>query len=512
MAGSDDTQFSGEIVVASRIVDTLSSGLYETPAACLKELINNSYDADAGHVKVHVKPDADLIIIEDDGNGMTRAEFENHFARIAESHKRDDSETTKSGRPKIGKIGIGFIAANELCDVMEIESTKAGSAELLHVRIDFEAMRTAPELRRREDDGVKKADYEGEVRATDKGAHYTRVYLTSITDNAREAVVAAHSKADERRAPSLYGLNPDSIADRVSLGKIGSWDELDLYSQTMIEVALNVPVRYPPEWIQDPFRSEIHSFEEEVDELGFDVLYDGTSLRKPVVLRHGSDRALLHCWEHKGDEVSAKGYFFAHQGAIKPVDVNGVLLRIRNAAVGDYDRAYMDFPATSGPIFQDWISGEVWADDRLEAAMNIDRKTLRTTYPAYTELQRIVHRELRTVLARCRKELWGAGSAERKAERLTAESEHLERVLKTSKDRIGAVGAREVRQTWLRHARSTTSKRSAQTGDKANTAELLHKYSVAELYEICIDAAAEVLDEHDLQKFISALTRRLRPK
>jgi hypothetical protein len=50
---------------------------------------------------------------------------------ISESHKRDDADVTMLGRPKIGKIGIGFIAANEICDVMEIISTKAGSTELL---------------------------------------------------------------------------------------------------------------------------------------------------------------------------------------------------------------------------------------------------------------------------------------------------------------------------------------------------------------------------------------------
>jgi HSP90 family molecular chaperone len=129
----NDNAFFGEIVVASRIVDYLSSGLYESPAACLKELINNSYDADATRVDVFVKPDADRIIIEDDGHGMNRDDFELHFRRISESYKRVDSDKTVSGRPKIGKIGIGFIAANEICDVMEIFSTKTNSAELLHV-------------------------------------------------------------------------------------------------------------------------------------------------------------------------------------------------------------------------------------------------------------------------------------------------------------------------------------------------------------------------------------------
>lgn len=512
MANVGDTHFSGEIVVASRIVDTLSSGLYETPAACLKELVNNSYDADATEVKVHVKPDADLIIIEDDGHGMTREQFERHFKRIAESHKRDDSETTQSGRPKIGRIGIGFIAANELCDVMEIESTKQGSAELLQVRIDFEAMRTAPELRRRDHDRVKKGDYEGNVLIAPEAEHYTRVYLTSITDNAREAMVAAHSKAAESRAPSLYGLNPDTIADRIALGKLGSWDDLDLYSQTMLEVALNVPVRYPPTWMEEPYHGEVKPFEDAVVALDFDVLYDGTNLRKPVALRHGTDRALLHCWEHEGDHVSAKGYFFAHQGAIKPVDLNGVIIRVRNAAVGGYDRAYLDFPATSGPIFQDWISGEVWADDRLELAMNIDRKTLRTTYPAYTELQQVVHRELRVVLGRCRRELWGAGSAERKAERIKVESERFERVVTSSSSRIGAGGARELRRAWLPPARPADATPADTKSDKNKTEELLRKFTVAELYEICIDAASETLDERSRQQFISALTRRLQRK
>src|SRR5215471_4428064 len=117
----------GEILVSSRIVDYLSSGLYETPAACLKEIVNNSYDADAKAVEVFVKPDADRIIVADDGEGMTAAAFQAHFNRISESSKRNANAATPSGRSLIGKIGIGFIAANELCDQMELFSTQRGS-------------------------------------------------------------------------------------------------------------------------------------------------------------------------------------------------------------------------------------------------------------------------------------------------------------------------------------------------------------------------------------------------
>src|SRR3954453_15780924 len=92
----------GEITVSSSIVDYLSSGLYESSAACLKELVNNSYDADASLVNVFVKPDADRIIIEDDGTGFTKTEFVEHFSHVSESAKRDTSDATSSGRKKLG--------------------------------------------------------------------------------------------------------------------------------------------------------------------------------------------------------------------------------------------------------------------------------------------------------------------------------------------------------------------------------------------------------------------------
>ena len=142
--------FEGKIRVAARVIDFLSSGLYQSPGSCLKELINNSYDADATTVVVSVKPDADFVAIEDDGEGMTRDQFVRHFSNVAESHKRDGGEFTASGRRQIiGKIGIGFIAANELCDEMEIYSTCKDSTDLLHVIIDFGEIRNRPFMDRK---------------------------------------------------------------------------------------------------------------------------------------------------------------------------------------------------------------------------------------------------------------------------------------------------------------------------------------------------------------------------
>ena len=83
-----DVDQKGEIKVAAQIIQDLSSGVYSTPAIALKELINNSYDADAVKVTVRMLPDLDTMLIEDDGEGMNAKDFDNNFAWISKSNKR----------------------------------------------------------------------------------------------------------------------------------------------------------------------------------------------------------------------------------------------------------------------------------------------------------------------------------------------------------------------------------------------------------------------------------------
>ncbi len=46
--------------VAAQIVQHLSKGIYSNPAYCIKELIDNSFDADARSVIVRAKPEFDV--------------------------------------------------------------------------------------------------------------------------------------------------------------------------------------------------------------------------------------------------------------------------------------------------------------------------------------------------------------------------------------------------------------------------------------------------------------------
>jgi hypothetical protein len=496
-----DSAFSGEIVVASQIVDSLSSGLYETPAACLKELVNNAYDADAENVGIFVKPDADEVVIEDDGTGMSQAEFIRHFSRVSESHKRDDCDTTSYlKRPKVGKIGIGFIAANELCDVMEIASTKEGSTELLKVAIDFEAMRSETAEQRRVGDGddFHKADYRGHLEQAPAGEHYTHVFLRRVRGDAREILVSTERQSLEGAARSTYGLNASSVISLLRSPWLKSWSDLDRYSQTFLGVALNVPVRYAEDWIPARSADEVADLVKEVEKLKFNVLYDGTKMLKPTVLPDSGD-TLLRRFSHTGEHVSAKGYFFANHGALRPRELQGVLLRIRNAAVGDYDGSFLNYPIGESQLLKNWISGEIWADDRLEDAMNIDRKTLRITHPAYVELQDAFHRWFLIFLRDVRKELYARGSNARRLQAASGEAQRVAQALRAAQ--VSAPVAEAVQDAWPE---------PESIDDKRVVRRLNRKYTVGELYETVLEVAAEHMAKDAFGRFVAELTDRLK--
>lgn len=498
---SDSSQyFAGTIVVASRIVDQLSSGLYEGPAACLKELVNNSYDADATLVSVFVKPDADQVIVEDNGVGMNKLEFVRHFSRISESYKRDESDTTARGRKKIGKIGIGFIAANELCDTMEIFSTKKGSTELLHVEVRFDLMRKDPAERRKNGGDYDKGDFEGEVLTADSDKQYTQVILKRVRAPARLLFAGDPKPGSIAEFRTLYGKNMKSMAGELSDPRLASWTEFDTYSQNLLRVALNVPIAYFDNWMPSTVSKKASVFASRVKKLNFKLEYDGAEVRKPVILRpHTGKGCFVSEFRFKGKHVAATGYFYAQHGTIQPNDLHGLLLRVRGAAIDKYDPSFLGFPPKDGSVIQRWISAEVWGDDRLEEVLNIDRRTLRIATPAYLELRDAIHAHLRTVIARARHRLYEAQNVKRKELKASGALQSVNKVITESLEGVDRDLAAHLVRSWKRVAHEA----------KGTPKSLLRRYDVAELYEIVMEVAAEILDARDLKQFARRLTERL---
>ena len=72
-----------DIIAAQKIIADISSGVYRSPAAAIKELVSNAYDADATRVTISTDPPhLRSFTITDNGSGMTVDDFLDIMAHI----------------------------------------------------------------------------------------------------------------------------------------------------------------------------------------------------------------------------------------------------------------------------------------------------------------------------------------------------------------------------------------------------------------------------------------------
>jgi len=403
-----DREQRGSIKVHSQILNDLSSGIYSSPALCIKELVNNSFDADATRVTVRVIPDEDNILIMDDGVGMNAVEFDSKFAWISKSDKRGESQNSKKGRPLIGKIGIGFIAVNEICEAMEIVSSKENEDVKFKATIDFKSI-TQPS---KTEDAIIKAPYTLINTDEDKEAHYTLIRLVRIKSEAKPLLEAKAYR--DHLAQSTRNLKPEEtnslfrsmreLLSHIQDTGIKSLDELNPYYRFLIELSAYTPVEYIDDGpivgvkdkVIDSIKSEHHLYKFLVD-------LDGIYLRKPILF-FGDEQSSGYLSfvdtiaVPNYESIHIRGYFFAQKTVINPREFNGVSIRIRNIPIAQrfgFDVSLLSYPINIDQIYRHWISGEVYVTKGLEDAMKIDRASFRETHPEYVAIQEWVHRYLK---------------------------------------------------------------------------------------------------------------------
>jgi hypothetical protein len=101
-------QFSFEISLS--VLNHLGRNLYRNFMTVLGEAVSNSWDADAQNVWIYIDRKNNSLIIKDDGKGMKRDDFQDKFLKIGYSKRKDGETRTASGRPFIGRKGIGKLA------------------------------------------------------------------------------------------------------------------------------------------------------------------------------------------------------------------------------------------------------------------------------------------------------------------------------------------------------------------------------------------------------------------
>lgn len=139
-------------------IDKLGVKLYDKASAVVAELIANGYDADADTVTVSIPLNVHLatkvggqlqdkghiIVVEDDGHGMTPEEAREFYLRVGtDRRQRPDGNTSRrKRRPVMGRKGIGKLAPFGICRHIEVWS--AGGRKIAgkgfavtHFHMDF---------------------------------------------------------------------------------------------------------------------------------------------------------------------------------------------------------------------------------------------------------------------------------------------------------------------------------------------------------------------------------------
>lgn len=116
-----------KLSIDPRILELLGPNLYTNIYYVLAELIANAYDADAHNVYIISNPDN--IVVEDDGTGMSYNKGDiNKFLNVAGISRTGEDDSLSSGlkRKKMGRKGVGKLAALSVSEEVEVMTIKNG--------------------------------------------------------------------------------------------------------------------------------------------------------------------------------------------------------------------------------------------------------------------------------------------------------------------------------------------------------------------------------------------------
>ena len=197
--------YEGHLETDERIIARVTDGIYREPWSALRELVSNAYDADAKLVTVNTDyPSFTEIRISDDGIGMSPEAVAHLVTHIGGSSKRtptgkdlgvvhpSDSTRSPSGRPLIGKIGIGLFAVAQLTNHFQIITQRKGDAKRTSATI---RLNTYSENKlANADDGVSfdSGTYSIIVEdATEEAKHGTMIVLMNLRPEVRRQLQSA---------------------------------------------------------------------------------------------------------------------------------------------------------------------------------------------------------------------------------------------------------------------------------------------------------------------------------
>ena len=390
-----------EINVSRKILANVSSGIYRTPANALKEIVSNAFDAGAHRVYISTNaPYFDVFTCEDDGQGMSAQEFKEIMKRIGSSGKRSRGcVNPKTGRPIIGKIGIGLLSVAQICNKFSVISKQKGTKKYFHAIVDLKQFDDVEKEQsyKTGKGGIALGKYEIEEDLTDEvGAerHYTKIIMEDLKEGFQKKLLQEETKRTFRITEEAS--KSDLFVNFIESIKAKSFNEVAQYDQLIWELSLLCPVEYVDNGPL-PDNSVLKKEIAKLQEYDFKIIVDGYEIRKPILFPTSEDLTKenadykvyprIEVSEKMGNvTLSYTGYVFHQRKRIQPAELQGILIRIKGVAVGAYDRSFLHYPKAEGPM-PNQLSGEIFVEEGLEEALNIDRNSFNETHSHYLKIQ-----------------------------------------------------------------------------------------------------------------------------
>jgi hypothetical protein len=129
---------SGETIIktfklefSNRVIEHLGIKLYQNkPTNVVAEFLSNGWDADATEVNIELKAKGKdghpIVVITDNGRGMSRDELTDEFLIIGRNRRSDPTARTPGGRTPMGRKGIGKLAGFGIARTVDILSSPNG--------------------------------------------------------------------------------------------------------------------------------------------------------------------------------------------------------------------------------------------------------------------------------------------------------------------------------------------------------------------------------------------------
>ncbi|MGD1098854.1 MAG: ATP-binding protein [Thermoplasmata archaeon] len=406
-----------DLSVAAKVIQHLSSGIYRTPGGAVKELVSNSFDAQASWVSIDTGyPRHRTFVVEDDGIGMNEELIRRSFSHIGASVKVSDSGIypTDPNRPVIGRFGIGMLAAAHISHQIKFTTYPQKSDHGLECELDLEpffdlvnAVKTLEEValgtvRFRE---IPRAGHSSgttvELLHIVEGSNFHR----TITKSSKHKFVKAWPKMPARVRDGGKGMGAFVRAFREQ--GLPSIDRLNGREKLLWELGLICPVKYlpsgpvDPEYLEGKAKAIVESLVEEADRSSFTVFFDGIEVRKPILLPTPKARESYVDREDptlsknvdvypidiksSKSKVKARGYLVHQPHVVQPREIQGLYPRIRGVGIGQYENTLFRTLRGEAPIIRVRLSGEIYIEG-LDDAINLDRSGFNELAKEFQEL------------------------------------------------------------------------------------------------------------------------------